>query len=240
MIIEHDKLKYRPYIDKRGIIGTSGQLYIAENNDGMSYIVKSSPVDVLNEYVAHSVAKAIGVPTSEVVLIRNGKIVDVGIRYETDFERISMDDLIGGDNTKYPDDSPYVADVMKYLAFRQLISLEDNPQLAVSDGRVISFDYAESFSMTEYILNLMINVEDISAGMRSFLFSLVTTDNYNKSLEIIKRPDIPVLHDAFYGTIKEFKKADFMPIINELDEIFPPVVSVFYEMCFVETRKRLS
>ena len=93
MIINRKCLKNKKlYKDNRGESGFSGQLYTLETSDGVKYIVKTHLVDVLNEYVAHNVAKIIDVPTSDAVLIVNNKNnvdVDVGIVYEPDFNSIN-------------------------------------------------------------------------------------------------------------------------------------------------------
>ena len=67
MILNGKNLKKLPFTDSRGKSGASGTLYIAEGPQGRKYLVKSKPVDVANEYVAHNLAKLIGVPTSDAV-----------------------------------------------------------------------------------------------------------------------------------------------------------------------------
>lgn len=148
MILNGKYLKRIPYRDSRGTYGTSGQLYIAEDIKGTRFLVKTKSVDAANEYVVHRIAKLIGVPTSDAVLIKeNNDDVSVGIKYEQDFTRVSMYDFRGSERyknseillngeqikhapeykLKYPDDSPFLADLMAYMCFRHLIVLEDNP-----------------------------------------------------------------------------------------------------------------
>lgn len=72
MILNGKKLKCTPFTDSRGHYGESGQLHIAEDIRGTKFLVKSNPADVTNEYVVHRLARSIGVPTSDAVLIDNG------------------------------------------------------------------------------------------------------------------------------------------------------------------------
>ena len=94
-MIDGNDLAFTPYKDSRGNSGSSGQLSIGTAKTGKKYLVKSLPADVVTEFVAHRLATIIGVPTSDAVLIRNGKNVVVGIEYLEDFTRISMDDFLG-------------------------------------------------------------------------------------------------------------------------------------------------
>ena len=87
MILNGKKLKYRPFNDPRGKPGTSGQLSIGTDSNRNRYLIKRKPMDVANEYVAHNLAKLIGVPTSPAVLVKDNDSVFVGIAYEKDFKR---------------------------------------------------------------------------------------------------------------------------------------------------------
>ena len=102
MIINRKYLKNKKlYKDNRGESGFSGQLYTLEASDGVKYIVKTQLVDVLNEYVAHNVAKIIDVPTSDAVLIVNKNNVDVGIVYEPDFNSINANVFLGTEDSAF-------------------------------------------------------------------------------------------------------------------------------------------
>lgn len=76
MILNGKYLKRIPYRDSRGTYGTSGQLYIAEDIKGTRFLVKTKSVDAANEYVAHRIAKLIGVQTSDAVLIKENLLLD--------------------------------------------------------------------------------------------------------------------------------------------------------------------
>lgn len=238
MILNGKKLKNTPFKDSRGHAGESGQLHIAETSNGIKYLVKSNPADVTNEFVVHRIAKIIGVPTSNAVLIIEGDIVEVGIEYEKDFKRVSMDDFIG--NLVYPDDSPFLADLMSYLALRDLVKMGDNHQLALSKNRLISFDYADSFNFSDTSYRIMCMMKDNSLSISAFskLYSLPLELDY--IFETFKRQKTDFLIDAYCDTIFGFMDADLTPILNDLKEVFPPVISGFYESCFDVIKKTIN
>lgn len=173
MILDGAKMKKILYQDSRGHFGESGQLYIYTAPDSKKYLVKHKPLDVANEYISHQIAKLIGVPTSDAVLIKENDNLSVGIEYEADFQRASMNDFYGTEKyehddipiffggtatyikpvevtkAKYADDDPLLAEAMAYLAFRYLVVMDDNIQVAFAHGNLISFDYAYAFNLTE-------------------------------------------------------------------------------------------
>lgn len=259
MIIDEKKLQYTPFADTRGESGFSGRLYIGKDDHGIKYLVKSNPVDVANEYVAHNLAKLIGVPTSDAVLINDNNSVKTGIVFENDFQTVSWNDFLGTvqqknkyeingklyeppvvTEAKYPDDDPYLAEFMAYLAFRNLIILEDNVQLAFSRGHLISFDYAESFYLVERTFEGLLKGRSLSHPVGLFANHLFLKNAYKHALEFLHRPDTDFLRDAFYAPIFAFQEADFWPIFNDLDAVFPPYVSAFYGACFMFVIKEIE
>ena len=285
MIINRKELKNKQaFKDNRGEVGSSGQLFTLEDKAGKKYLVKTRFVDVLNEYVAHSLAKIIGVPTLDAVLIKGKANVWVGIEFLSDFTYVGLCDFFGLENyrehniplhmngklleplkipeLKYSDDSPLLADVMAYCVFRGLIDLWDIEQLAFSRGRIISFDYAESFCLNDVSMKLMLCGVDISddindnikddiigkvIGKISWPFNafrnaldLNLNNAYEKYLRLLRRADSDFLRKAYWAPMRKFLEADFSPIINELKTLFFPVISDFYDACFEEIRSRVK
>lgn len=113
MIVDGKRLEYCLYKDSRGHYGESGQLFIAKDGKGRFCLVKTKPADVTNEFVAHKVAKLMGVPTSNAVLIDNRGNIEVGITYENDFQRASVEEL-----SSLPDEERHLSDFMAYMALR--------------------------------------------------------------------------------------------------------------------------
>lgn len=153
MIVNGKGLNYSPYADSRGHVGESGQLYIARDGKGRSCLVKTQSADVTNEFVAHRVAKLIGAPTSNAFLIDNRGNIEVGIVYEKDFKRVSVQKL-----KLLSDEDRHLADFMAYMALMDLLLIDDNLQLALSHGKLYSFDYVISFCMDDLTYGAMCNV----------------------------------------------------------------------------------
>lgn len=270
MILNRKDLQFSPYKDSRGKAGMSGRLQIAETSEGKKYLVKSSPVDVANEYVAHKLAQLIGVPTSDAVLIRNGtKPPKVGITFEEDFKRVPWDDFLGTEKVitddsddmlffdgrkgewvnirspeittaKYSDDDPHLAEFMAYLAFRSLIVLEDNVQLAFAGGHLISYDYAESFYITETGFSTILNYKEFSYPVKVFSEHLFLEHGYRNGLEFLHRPNSDFLLEAYLSPVFAFQEANFQQIFDELDAVFPTSVSGFYSACFDVVNKKIT
>lgn len=253
MILNEKELKKIPFKDSRGTSGMSGKLYLTESVDGSQYLVKSKPVDAANEFVAHRLAKMIGVPTSDAVLIKSNGRVRVGIAYEENFSRANMDDFRGTEEyedddivfynggacvihvptePKYLDDDPLLAELMAYLAFRNLIILQDNPQLAFVRGHLISFDYAESFFLSEEIFSGLIKGKGLAYAVNLFANRLFINNGYRNMLEVLHRPDTEFLRNAYFAPLSVFRETDFQPIFDDLDAVFPPSISAFYAACF--------
>ena len=264
MILNGKDLTYRPFSDSRGKSGMSGKLSIAEAQDGMEYLVKPNPVDVANEFAAHRIAKMIGVPTSDAVLIRSGNTISVGIVFEPDFQRVSMDEFVGTEKAedddeplyfdgskgvwvgrnlsagKYPNDDPFMAELMAYLAFRSLIVLQDHVQLAFSGGHLISFDYAESFYLTDVTFDGLLRGRGLSHAVSLFGEHLKLASGYRNAIEVLHRPNTDFLLDAFLDPVFAFQDADFQPILDDLNAVFPATVSAFYSACFELVKREIG
>ena len=261
MILNEKNLKILPFEDSRGESGMSGKLCIAEAPDGTKYLVKSKPADVSNEYVAHKLARLIGVPTSDAVLIESGENIKVGITYESDFKRIPWNDFLGTQEykeeisifpngeehktpipteAKYPDDDPLLAEFMAYLSFRDFTVMEDIVQLALSGGHLISFDYAGSFNLDDVTFSNLLNGKGLSRSVGLFANHLHLVNGYRYALKFLHRPESDFLLDAYLAPVFAFQEANFQPIFDELDSVFPPLVSAFYAACFALVKTELS
>ncbi len=262
MIINRRELKNRQvFKDSRGESGMSGRLYTLEDTAGTKYLVKTNLADVLNEYVAHNIAKIIGVPTSDAVLITSKTKVVTGIVYEHDFIHANLNDFVGLEEypqknirrivngeivhplkvteIKYPDNSPFLADIMAYEAFRVIVELSDNIQLAFVQGHIISFDYADAFCLNDNI-GVLLKLHDISLPLAAFKNMLFIENGYKYSLQSLRRADSDFLRNAYSTPMKRFLEADFTHILDELNMIFPQIIPEFFNACFNEVREKIG
>lgn len=254
MILDVAKMIKTLYKDSRGHHGESGQLYLYEDISGIKYLVKRKPLDVANEYVSHSIARLIGIPTSDSVLIRENRGYSVGIEFEEDFQRISMDDFFGTEKyedddlnmgyppvsmlkateAKYPDDNPHLAEAMKYMALRHIVVMDDNPQVAFAHGKLISFDYACSFKLTEDLFDGLMsdNRTTLESIIAQFKRHLAILHGYKSSLELLRRPNTERLFDAYFDPVLNFHDVDFNLLFDELKQAFSKTIVDFYGACF--------
>ena len=251
MLIDGKGLEYKPYKDSRGENGFSGQLYLTESGS-RKYLVKTGKADVITDFAAHRLAMLTGVPSSEAVLIVRNRNVYVGIEYLDDFKKISMDDFLGTEEyeiipiimngkrlepakiaeMKYPDDSPLLADLMKYFAFREMTAIEDVPQLAISCNRLVSYDYAEAFYLDDNSITRMIATGDISYPLHLFKSHLHIVGSLSSNLKVIRRPETEFLSEAYFSPLYDFLDSDYQPIIDDLSEVFPHIIPQFFVEAF--------
>ena len=133
-----------------------------------------------------------------------------------------------------------LADLLAYLSFRRMIVLEDNVQLAMSGGRLISFDYAESFYLTEQTYGGMLYSNDCSWPLHLFTNNLRIEGALSSDLEVLRWPVTKFLEDAYLAPAFAFLDADLQPILTELAEAFPPIVPEFFRRCFDELERELT
>lgn len=192
------------------------------------------------------------------MLIKTGSKVSVGIAFEPDFKRVSVDDFIGNEQSdeepilingkpleiptagKYPDDDPFLAELMAYLAFRSLIILQDHVQLAFAGGHLISFDYAESFYLMEDTFAGLLRGGSLSQPVGLFVNNLHLESGFRNAIDVLHRPGSDFLLDAYLAPVFAFEEVDFQPIFDDLDAVFPPLVSAFYAACFEFTRRQIA
>ncbi len=241
MIVNGKGLKYWSYKDSRGHIGESGQLYIAKDGNGRSCLVKTQPADVTNEFVAHRLAKLMGVPTSNAFLIDNNGNIEVGITYEKDFKRASVQDLL-----LLSDENQFLVDFMAYMALMDLLLIDDNLQLAFSHGKLYSFDYAISFCMDDLTYGAMCIVNDHQLLFDRFRSNFQFGRRCVEAINLLERKSEAgkrILQEAYIDTYVRFLHINpekLRLIWNDLYAVFPPVVADFYRTCIEDRMKALN
>lgn len=236
MIYSEKDFQFSPYEDSRGSAGTSGDLLLAKIK-GKQYLIKHTVTsDVTNEFVAHKLALSIDVPTTDAILIKKKnrgscfiQNYAVGIEVAEGFQRANLDHFVG------QNDSPYINDIMRYMAFRYMICLEDNVQLAYSNGKLISYDYAESFNNGEISHKFMTITGDGRNAVTGYLNGISSLAfNYKSTIDILKLSDTKETRGAFYSPFYKFheeKDKIQETILPELIEAFPKVIASFYYSC---------
>ncbi len=241
MIVNGKGLIYSPYADSRGHVGESGQLYIARDGRGCSCLVKTRSADVTNEFVAHKVAKLIGVPTSNAFLIDDRGKIEVGINYEKDFKRVFVQEL-----KALSDEDRRLADFMAYMALMDLLLIDDNLQLAFSHGKLCSFDYAISFCMDDLTYGAMCTVNDHQLPFDHFQSNFQFGKRCDEAINLLERKSKAgkrMLRETYIDTYVRFLYIDpekLRLVWNDLNAVFPPVVADFYRTCIEDRMKALN
>lgn len=241
MIVDGKRLEYCLYKDSRGHYGESGQLFIAKDGKGRFCLVKTKPADVTNEFVAHKVAKLMGVPASNAVLIDNRGNIEVGITYENDFQRASVEKL-----RALPDEERHLSDFMAYMALKDLLLIDDNHQFAFSHGKLYSFDYAISFCVDDRTFGAMCILNDYHIPSTNFRNNFRFGNYCYKAIDLLEctsDESKKFLQDAYIDTLLRFCHTDpakFQPIWNDLNAAFKPVIADFYRTCIEERMKTLN
>jgi hypothetical protein len=135
---------------------------------------------------------------------------------------------------KYPNDNPHLAEAMKYMAFRHIVVMDDNPQVAFAHDKLISFDYAYSFNLTEDLFDGLMNDNrtTLESVIIQFKRHLAILHGYKSSLELLRRPNTERLFDAYFDPVLNCHDVDFNPLFDELRQAFSITVVDFYGACF--------
>lgn len=143
--------------------------------------------------------------------------------------------------SKYPDNDPHLAEAVRYLAFRRIVVMDDNPQTTFAHGHLISFDYGFAFNLTEEMFNALMlgNRKALRLALSNFKSNLNIEKGYWISIELLRRPNTDFLLDAYLDPIMEFPDVDFDPLINELSQAFPKTV-VDYSCCLQLVKKQIT
>ena len=243
-MLDSSTLSYVPFVDNRRRHnptfkeGQSGSLLIGTDEQGQRYIVKHSyPHNAANEYVACWLAKKLGVPAPNAYLLSPNKAFRCGYAVAIEFLDLELFDKAA---------APYPDDLIAQFALSSLIVLDDMIQLNVAGGHVVSYDFSESFCMSNMNLILMhlrsINRRQGQEEAYSILRRLLAS--FSRRLNLVDF-DIPDLAREFNldcnkmreGMIAVAKRTllitdeEIEEMSVELENLFPMEVAVYYEEC---------
>ena len=240
-LLDSSKLSYKPYVDNRtkkdpSFVGSSGQLLVGTGKDGQKYIIKHIyPHNAANEFTACWLAEKLGVYTPKAFLLTPNKKFRspyaVAIEYIEGFELFAKDA------------APNKADLISQFALNALIYTDDILQLNRVGNRVISYDFSESFCMTSPAMRSAIRMLDLNEEKGIDQIAQILNDyRYHLSFQ---KFDVPGLAKEFYldpeemrlGMITTAKRVleitedDITELSDELSELYPVAIAVFYEEC---------
>ena len=246
-MLDSSEFKYEPYKDCRVIdrpgftVGMSGPLLMATHKStGKKYIVKHIyPHNAANEYVACWLAERMGAPAPKAYLLSPNRAF--ATKYAVAIEY--LDGLRGFKKNAVPE--KLKSDLISQFALCLLLRLDDMIQLSCTDEHIYSYDFSEGFNIVNIRLILRALDEEIVDYLRP---SLQQFKWFTKKEDF----NIPGLAREFHldpeemrsGMIAAVKRTatitdeDLAKLSDELMEMYPASVAIYYEECICAIRER--
>lgn len=248
-ILDYVDFTFSPFIDLRGEPGQSGPLLLATHKTtGKKFIVKhTEPADAPNEFVAGYIAEMLGFPNPKVYLFAPGfhsasasssshafKYPAVAIEYMDGLEKFEMSDL-----------SPLqAADLIHQTALTFLCFQEDQIQMNMWNGRVISYDYAESFSIENKHVRICekageeVPVELLMARDRYMAHPFFAPDS---ALRILgwSEDRMAEVERIYYDGLLPLLNIDEDELFDILAQVFPDYLVGYYDACLFYMKEQL-
>lgn len=217
-------------------VGSSGALYIGTTPDGTKYLIKHTyPHNASNEFAACWLAKKIGAYTPKAYLLSTDK--QFASPYAVAIE------FVEGLESFEKDAVPNTNDLISQFALNILIYTDDILQMNRVGNRIISYDFSESFNMTEQSMRLALNTLSYSSEMGIEQLSRLL-DGFRYYLHL-QRFDFPGLAREFHLDPKEMRQGligvgkrvlditeeELEELSDELCNLYPTAVAVYYEEC---------
>lgn len=250
-ILNYRDFTYSPFVDNRGEAGHSGQLLIATGKEhtacaGMKLIVKhTEPADAPNEFVAGYIADKLGLPNPKVYLFKPDIHSPfrcryaVGIEYMEGLQKFEMSTLT----------LPQATDVILQTALTFLCFQEDMMQMNMWNGRIISYDYAESFSIENKHIRLCENIVDVEvddvpaaviiARERFRVHPFFAPDS---ALRILGWTEdrLDEVSKIYFDGLLPLLTLDQNALWDVMAEVLPPYVVAYYDICIEYMKQKLS
>ena len=240
-MIDSSTMTFVPFKDNRAkkdprFVGMSGRLLLGTDTNGKKYLVKHTYAhNPANEFTACWLAEKIGIFAPKAYLLtkarRFASKYAVAIEFFDSLQNFSKDDV------------PNKSDLIDQFALCALIDTGDTVQLGRVGDRIISYDFSEGFIISDFRMRQIIDVLPLGSGIgMSFLKENLQTFDDHVSLQSFKFPGLAKefhldADELRHGMIKTAKRVetisdeDLNLLTDELSEMYPMEIAVFYEMC---------
>lgn len=247
-MLNSNDFQYEPYKDTRVInrpgftVGRSGPLLLATSKaDGKRFIVKHTyPHNAANEYVACWLAKRLRAPSASAFLLSEN--VAFNSPYAVAIEYI--DGLFGFAKDNVP--TVLQEDLIKHFTLCLVLHLDDMIQLSRTEDHIFSYDFSEAFGMAG--INYILAERD---DERRADLIVPILNEYRGSIQR-ETFDVPGLAAEFHLDRDQLKRGmastirntltisenDISAMSDELMEMYPASIAVFYEECIRAIQKR--
>jgi hypothetical protein len=240
-MLDSSTLTFKPYLDNRVktqpsfVEGLSGPLLLATDKAGRKFIVKYTHFhNAANELVASWLAYKIGAPAPHVWLLKPSdkfrQPYGVAIEYIGGLQPVDKDHL--SDQMK--------KDIYAQFALNSLVDTDDTLQLSTSGGRIYSFDFSESFYVSDTLmLRAFLFSEDAGIAWAQNKLSAFCGYQARFSLDFTTFAEQLGLDasEMNAGVLSAAKKVlditedEIRALSDELCEMYPSGYAVYYEEC---------
>lgn len=246
-MLDSSEFKYEPYKDGRVFnrpgftVGMSGPLLMATHKTtGKKYIVKHTyPHNAANEYTACWLAERMGSPAPKAYLLSPNRAF--ATKYAVAIEY--LDGLRGFKKDAVPKDLK--PDLISQFALCLLLRLDDMIQLSCTDEHIYSYDFSEGFNIVD--MRLILNARE-EAMVDSLRPPLQQFKRFTEKEDF----NVPGLAREFHLDPEEMRSGMIVAVkriamvtddeldelSDELMEMYPAAVAIFYEECIRAIRER--
>ena len=248
-MLDSSTLTFKPYLDNRVktqpsfVEGLSGPLWLAMDKAGRKFIVKYAHFhNAANELVASWLAHKIGAPAPHVWLLKPSEKFPqpygIAIEYIDGLQPVDKDHL----------SNQMKKDIYAQFALNSLIDTDDTLQLSAAGGRIYSFDFSESFYVSDTLmLRAFLFSEDAGIALAQNKLSAFCGYQARFSLDFTTFAEQLGLDPAEMnaGVLSAAKKVlditqdDIRALSDELCETYPPGYAVYYEECIHTMQEKM-
>lgn len=246
-MLDSSEFKYEPYKDGRVVnrpgftVGMSGPLLMATHKaTGKKFIVKHTcPHNAANEYVACWLAECMGVPAPKAYLLSPSRAFTT--KYAVAIEY--LDGLRGFKKDAVPEELK--PDLISQFALCLLLRLDDMIQLSCTDEHIYSYDFSEGFNIVDMRLILRAQeeamVDFLRRPLQQFKWFTEKEDFNIPGLAREFHLDPEEMQSGMIATVKRttaITDEELNELSDELMEMYPTAVAVYYEECIRAIRER--
>lgn len=247
-MLDSNKLSYTAYNDYRKESvkdfedGSSGPLLLGTNKEtGQKYLVKHTyPHNAANEFVCCTLANKIGVAAPRAYLLSPNKAFSSKYAVAIEF----LDDLKVVNKEKLTPQKK--EDLCRACAFQSAFAQSDKISFSEWADRIVTYDFSETFTMDgmSFLLNLLKTMpeaaqEFLGRYLHAFKERMAKEFDFATFLEA----EFDIEPDTTLDIINDMKKrlsgitdSDIDEICNELDLMYPPEISLYYEFAIQTVR----
>lgn len=247
-MLDSDRLSYTAYKDSRAESvedfeeGSSGSLLLGtDKKTGKKYLVKHMyPHNAANEFVCSTLANKIGVAASRAYLLSPNKAFSskyaVAIEFLDDLKVVNKENLT----------HQMKEDLCRACAFQSAFAQSDKISFSEWADRIVTYDFSETFTMDgmSFLLKLLETKSEVAQEfLGRYLYAFKERMAKEFDFATFLEAEFDIEPDTTLEVMDDMKKrlsgltdSDIDEICNELDLMYPPEISLYYEFAIQAVR----